>query len=71
MPERYTYKYVTDISLSVYYICSTNIDLSVIFASEIFSTLQKHLFFTGHTMCYVHISHSNTNSWLHTHNHYK
>jgi hypothetical protein len=29
MLERYMYEYVTDISLSVCYICSTNIDLSV------------------------------------------
>jgi hypothetical protein len=51
MLERYMYEYVTDISLSVCYICSTNIDLSVIFASEIFSTFKKNLLDIQCAMC--------------------
>jgi hypothetical protein len=65
MPERYKYEHVADIFLSVCYICSTIMDLSIIFFAEFF-VLYKTLFLAVHPMCYVHILHSNTNSWLHT-----
>jgi hypothetical protein len=43
MPERYKYEYLADIFLSVCYICSTNMDLSVIFFAEFF-VFHKTLF---------------------------
>jgi hypothetical protein len=38
----------------------------LLFSLQKFFVLYKTLFLAVHPMCYVHILHSNTNSWLHT-----